>query len=487
MNESSQQSLQSTDARDRSPFTAEEGFVKELNRLIGVVKIHEENNRLVIESAENFIRSISDLGVEEDQVTIQFIRGQVFLQNQKIPYRRDMEPILHKLCEYFSKRGIGGLRFYTTISEASTRGLLTFARLLNQAGNEKNGLTWFAQKLTDERIAWVEIVHEPLAREDDPDSETLDLAAIAKKTYVQVLASVKEVARKVRAQKRAGIGKTLRMAQNMVDLMMADESMFKALSTIRIYDDYTFSHSVNVAILSMCLGRYIGLSKNSLERLGLCGLLHDIGKVEVPEEILNKPGKLSADEFEEMKKHALNSVRLIVKIQASRDRKARLLLPPFEHHLKYDLTGYPQTDRKKPITLFGRILTIADVYDAVTSPRVYRPTILSPDRALGMMLKGAGKDFDPILIKVFINMLGVYPIGTLLKLDTDEMALVKETREEADRPRVLLLVPNDKGGFFPGEKVNLDARDPKSGEYLRNIIQSYHPSAFNIQTADFIF
>ncbi len=466
---------------------AEEAFIQELCRLIGIVRIHRENNRLVLQCAETFIRSIFALVAEEDYVTIQFVRGRVFLQNQKVAYRRDYEILMKKLSAFFSERSIGGLRFHTSISDAPIQALLTFARLLNEAGKEKNPLGPSARKLTDAGIAWVEILHEPHSREDDRESESTDAAMIARKTYAQVLASVQEVAQKVRAQERAGIGKTLRMAQNMVDLMMTDESMFKALSTIRIYDDYTYSHSVNVAILSMCLGKHIGLSKNSLERLGLCGLLHDIGKVEVPEEILNKPGKLNRDEREEMKKHALNSVRLIVKIKASRDRKARLLLPPFEHHLKFDLTGYPQTPRKKPVSLFGRILSIADVYDAITSPRVYRPSILSPDRALGMMLKGAGKDFDPILIKVFINMLGVYPIGTLLELDTQELALVKDTQQAADRPKVILLIPDGKGGFDTGEQVNLDDRDPTTGTYLRKVIQSYHPSAFNIQPSEFIF
>ena len=475
------------DSNEKIRFPAEEAFVQELCRLIGIVRIHRDNNRLVIQCADKFIRSIFDLVAEEHHVTLQFARGRVFLQKQKLAYRRDSEGLLKKLSAFFSKRSIGGLRFYTGISDASAKELLTFARVLNEAGKEKSAANWSVRKLAETGIAWVEILPEPDSREDDRESESTEVATIARKTYVQVVASVKEVAQKVRAQKRAGIGKTLRMAQNMVDLMMTDESMFKALSTIRIYDDYTFSHSVNVAILSMCLGKHIDLSRNSLERLGLCGLLHDIGKLEVPENILNKPGKLNRDECEEMKKHALNSVRLIVKIKASRDRKARLLLPPFEHHLKYDLTGYPQTHRKKPVSLFGRILTIADVYDAVTSPRVYRPSILSPDRALGMMLKGAGKDFDPILIKVFINMLGVYPIGTLLKLDTEEMALVKEAQEAADRPKVMLLLPDGKGGFDRGEMVNLDERDPATGKYLRNIIQSYHPAAFHIQPSEYIF
>jgi hypothetical protein len=108
---------------------------------------------------------------------------------------------------------------------------------------------------------------------------------------------------------------------------------------------------------------------------------------------------LTAEEFEEVKHHSLNSVRQILRLHAPQNMKARILLPPFEHHLKYDLLGYPRTNRNKPVSLFGRILAIADVFDAITSPRKYRPTSLSPDRAIRLMMEGAGKDFDPILLK----------------------------------------------------------------------------------------
>jgi HD-GYP domain-containing protein (c-di-GMP phosphodiesterase class II) len=274
----------------------------------------------------------------------------------------------------------------------------------------------------------------------------------------------------------------------MVDLLMEDESVILGMSTMRNYDDYTYTHSVNVSILSLCLGKRIGLSRVSLRTLGICGMVHDLGKVEIPRDILNKPGKLSDEEFREIEKHPLGSVRQIIKLRASRDLKAKILLPPFEHHLKYDLSGYPRVNRRKPVSLFGRILAIADVFDAMTSPRKYRPTAFSPDRALGMMQEGAGKDFDPILLKVFANMLGVYPVGTLVRLDTGPMGLVMETPEDGDRtrPRVMLLIPDGQGGFKKGKIVNLAEQDPKTQSYRRNIKQTFHPVAFGIQPADFL-
>jgi len=237
----------------------------------------------------------------------------------------------------------------------------------------------------------------------------------------------------------------------------------------------------------MCLGQQIGLPKKSLVRLGICGMLHDLGKIDIPSEIINKPAKLDQDEFFLVQRHPIDSARNILKLQVSLELKARILLPPFEHHLKYDLTGYPKSMGITSQSLFGRILAIADVFDAISSPRVYRPTSLSPDRALALMMQGSGKDFDPILLKWFVNMLGVYPVGTVLKLDSDELALVMETPAEFDkaRPKVMLLNVDSKGAFQKGAVVNLTQRDRRTRKYLRSVVQSYHPGKFGIQPADF--
>jgi HD-GYP domain-containing protein (c-di-GMP phosphodiesterase class II) len=220
----------------------------------------------------------------------------------------------------------------------------------------------------------------------------------------------------------------------------------------------------------------------------LCGLFHDIGKVEIPREVLNKAGRLSDQELAVMRSHPLKSVQQILKLRASQDMKAQIILPPFEHHLRYDLSGYPRINWKNPISFFGRIVTIADVFDAITSPRVYRPTALSQDKALGYMLKGSGTDFDPLLLKVFINMMGVYPVGTLLELDTGELGLVLETPEDAEdyRPIVTLLERDEHGQFVKGENFNLNTRNGKTGKFLKNISSTHHPSTYGIQPAAFI-
>ncbi len=312
----------------------------------------------------------------------------------------------------------------------------------------------------------------------------------AMRTYGYAMSSLQTLSQKLSAGRYAGIGKAVHMVQNMVDLIMDDDNVLLGLSTIRDYDDYTFTHSVNVAILSVCLGNRIGLSRALLGRLGLSGLFHDLGKIDVPIKILNKPGRLAEDELAELQKHSLNSVRRIIRLRASYDKKAEILLPPFEHHLKYDLSGYPKTPRNRPLTLLGRIVAIADVYDAVTSQRIYRSKFLSPDQALGLMLKGSGTDFDPILLKVFINMLGVYPLGTILKFDNDEMGMVTappDKEKGSSELWVLLLQDNGDSTYTKRYLMSLGSWDKERGGFNRPILESCHPSELGIQPAELIF
>jgi HD-GYP domain-containing protein (c-di-GMP phosphodiesterase class II) len=272
------------------------------------------------------------------------------------------------------------------------------------------------------------------------------------------------------------------------EVFLEEQPLLLAMSTIRAYDDYTFAHSVDVAILSLYIGRQLGLPRETMECLGVCGLFHDLGKVMLPYELLNKSEALTPEESEQFRRHSLNSTRLIVQLlSAPVERKARIMLPPFEHHLKYDLSGYPALGWNRPITLCGRILMIADVYDALTSPRVYRKEAMSADRALGLMMQGMGTVFDPVILKVFVRMLGFYPIGTILELDGGQIGMVSRAPEDQDlrRPWVVILRDDGRGGYLRGEEVNLAERDA-TGAYRREVVGSAHPSSRKIQPASIL-
>jgi HD-GYP domain-containing protein (c-di-GMP phosphodiesterase class II) len=462
-----------------------EVLLRAFYRLIQTIKIHQDNNHLLIECAKDLVDSMAPWWVDENYLTIKVSKGRFILEDEKLLYRRENTNLIQEMLQYFEQRRLQGLRFHHPVKDCAFEEILTLFRILNQAESQSEPVKWLDEQLDEASFLWVEIVQNPQV---DSEKRDLERREMARRTYSYALSSLREVSEKIVSERRAGTRKLKRITQNMVDLLTEDESVLLGMSTVRDYDDYTYTHSVNVAILSLCLGKRIGLSRVSLTRLGVCGLVHDLGKVEIPREILNKPGKLTYYEFEEMKRHPIKSVRQIIKLRASRDLKAKIVLPPFEHHLKYDLSGYPQVKSKKRVSLFGRILTIADVFDALTSPRIYRHRALSPDHVLCMMLEGSGKDFDPILLKVFLNMLGVYPIGTFLYLDTGEIGIVVESSKNGDkaRPKILLLKDDGQGGFQKDKVVDLAEKDSRSGLFRRNPKKSINPSVLGIQAAKFL-
>jgi HD-GYP domain-containing protein (c-di-GMP phosphodiesterase class II) len=471
---------------EQIPPAPGERFARALYWLVQTVRIHRDNNRLLKACVDEFLGAVSNCLEDEEHFTLQIFRGRFYLQDKKVIYRMESMDLIKAVLDFFERCGIAGLRIYAKIDEASVEQILAFARLLNQVGRQGDTFAWLSQRMEGREFSWVEIIQ-------GADTNNLRLSGnkrkeMARRAYFNAMSSVREVAQKLASQQPAGLRKVKRIAQNLVDLLMEDDILLFQLSTIRDYDDYTYTHSVNVAILSLCLGKRVGLSRRSLEMLGICGLLHDLGKVDVPQEILNKPGKLTESEFEEVRKHPLKSMLHVLKMPTDQDLKTKIITPIFEHHLKYDLSGYPHVDRGSGQTFFARILSMADVFDAMTSIRVYRNKAFSPDHALSSMLEGSGREFDPILLKVMVNLLGVYPVGTLLRLDTGEMGLVIQSNGGTDhaRPQVLILLPDEKGGFRKGKVFSLAEQDPKTLSFTRNVVRSLHPSDYGIQPAEFL-
>ncbi len=483
----------------------EERFFVTFFRLLQATKLHSNNNEIVIRVGEEFIKITDKFAQSDNVLTLQITAGRFYLQKEKLRYRKDMANLVSKAIQYFENRQLHGLEFSLPLEDSEKEQLFTLARLFNSSTENEEPAQWLEDEIKEREFTWVKVLPQPLSNQkgaalmasaasvenngsDEGSLRDRQKSYAAQQSYAHVMSSLKEVVTKITADKPAGMRQTIRVVQNMVDLILDDSFVLLGLSTLRDYDDYTYTHSINVSILAMSLGHNIGLSRESLEMLGICGLFHDLGKVAIPLDILNKPEKLSDPEIEQIHKHTFYSVSQIIKLKVARDIRAKIMLPPFEHHLKYDLSGYPQTNRAKPISLFGRILTITDVYDAITSPRIYRKTTLSQDQALSWMAKRSGSDFDPILIKVFVNMMGLYPPGTLVELDNGEVGLVKSCDSQAplDRPRIVLLKSTEDGEHLRADEINLNTRSGDNGQYARKIVKGYNPSDYGIQPAQFI-
>jgi hypothetical protein len=167
---------------------------------------------------------------------------------------------------------------------------------------------------------------------------------------------------------------------------------------------------------------------------------------------------------------------------------ARMMEGAFEHHLGYDMTGYPRLTQKKKMTLFGRIVAVADFYDALVRPRTHRRFPYVSEKIVAMMLERSGKEIDPAIAKAFIHMIGVFPLGTLALLNTNEMGIVTQVQEDTgliDRPKVCLIYYSD-GEYRKDKVVDLIAMDEVSGEFRRSIVKTLDPNEYNINVAEFL-
>lgn len=224
------------------------------------------------------------------------------------------------------------------------------------------------------------------------------------------------------------------------------EAEIDTLRRIKTYDEYTYLHCLNVARLSVNLGKKLGLSERSLLDLAWAALLHDIGKLNVPLEILNKVKKFSADELAVMQSHPLEALTAFAKTQTVTLERLRRLSAAFEHHQRYDLKGYPRVSRKLQLHPYSRIVAIADTFDAMTTDRIYQRRVL-PDVALKILAQGFGTIFDPVALQAFITSMGAYPVGTLVRLSDQRLAVVIGYYGDSalDRPQIVVMQKETEG------------------------------------------
>jgi putative nucleotidyltransferase with HDIG domain len=222
----------------------------------------------------------------------------------------------------------------------------------------------------------------------------------------------------------------------LLDELKSSKELLNLLSDVFLHDHYIFSHSLNVTLYSLAIGIEMKLSPKELEQLGLGAILHDVGKMKVPEEILSKPGKLTAEEFQIIKAHAEDGFQMLRNIPTVPLIVAHCA---YQHHERLNGAGYPRGLKEAEIHLFGKILGVADVFDAVTSNRVYRPAML-PHEGLEILYSGAGSLFDSKIVDAFRRAVAIYPIGLTVTLSDGRKGVVAQQNPGlSDRPVVRIL------------------------------------------------
>ena len=298
-----------------------------------------------------------------------------------------------------------------------------------------------------------------------------------RKTYAESLDALRDV----RESRTLQLGEVLGVVDGFIAGSNAGPGTSLIMATVHNHDEITYYHSVNVCLLSMALGRFIGLNNDQTRLLGLSALLHDIGRVVVDEAALQRDGRLSNEDWAQVRLHPQEGALAIMAASGPGQELAAAVA--LEHHVRVDGGGYPSLKGRRP-ALFSRMVAIVDAYDAITSYRPYRPA-RTPNEALRVLLDGAGTIHDPDVLRLFIEMMGHYPPGSLLRLAGGEVVMIVPGEDEGivgvvvresdgttvQRPRpitftgadVAAQLLSDEAGIDPGSLLELVEQGEHAG------------------------
>ncbi|MGE0469936.1 MAG: HD-GYP domain-containing protein [Nitrospira sp.] len=471
-------------------------LITHLNTLIKTSRIHGRTNAALDKPVETMLTLIQTLA-HDQPVTLRVQNDFLFLGERHLKVSPQQMLVASSIIDTMNKWKVGGLTF---TSSTSSEDLREFAYLFVTLDPAVKSLDDFRQELKTHEVGSVQLEdpRELALREEvsgagqgsgsgegtEPGSK-IHHKAQSKIAYGKAAGAVGNLTQSVRDGGTLNFKQAKRAIQNIVDLMMQDESTLLGLTTLRCHDQYTHNHSVNVSLLSLALANRAGYPKVELADLGLAALFHDMGKSTIPLEVLNKPGEFTEDEWAMMRNHPTEGVLSLTQLRGITNLPARMVAASFEHHMNLDYSGYPKLKTPWKLSLTGRILTIADCYDAMTSSRVYRREPMSPSKVLNMMFSKSGKSFDATLLKLFVNCVGIVPIGSLVMLDTEELAVVLKpamNKSDAERPLVKVITDRQGAPIENGEELDLTEKD-KVGAYRRSIIRLVDTTEYNFDTS----
>ncbi|MDR9435374.1 MAG: HD-GYP domain-containing protein [Thiohalophilus sp.] len=299
----------------------------------------------------------------------------------------------------------------------------------------------------------------------------------AREVRDQTRSYIDSIIEEVRMGKSINTKAAKRLVAELADSIARNPDASMWLTNLKNRDEYTAIHSVNVCVLSITFGRALGLGRKELDDLGLGALLHDLGKIKTPLEILNKPGRLTDDEYEVMKAHPVVGYELLYKDKNMTRDALDIVL---SHHERIGGNGYPNGLEHKSIKYYTRIVAITDVYDAITSDRVYRDG-MTPHEALKKMYNWAPGNFDEDLMQFFIRTIGIYPVGSVVEFVTGHVGVVvKQNADKRLKPVVMLLMNRNKE-YYPKRKlINLGSELWEGNQRIPEISRIIDPKEFDI-------
>ncbi|GLP97816.1 HD-GYP domain-containing protein [Paraferrimonas sedimenticola] len=351
---------------------------------------------------------------------------------------------------------------------------------LTIATMQRKGVHKVTVDLARQKQTKVEQANQPCADTPQPEPKQPLSERVAKKRVL--IDEAKNL--QTRLMQDVKLGHTIdvapveQMASGFIDAVADDPEAMACLALIKNKDDYLLEHSIGVAILMNIFAQYCGFGGKELHQMATGSLLHDLGKVMIPEEILNKPGRLTDHEFNIMKSHAAHGQTIMLR-QPQISKIVRDVVSM--HHEKLDGSGYPLGLKGDKISVHGRMIAICDIYDALTADRVYKKG-MPPTKALKILLSMAPDQLDEELVQKFIKCIGVYPPGAMVELSNGRLAIIVSANKKTPVKPVVKLIYHINGQHHlePTEvDLSRDAKDLK-------IVRSVDPKAFGLELDNYL-
>jgi putative nucleotidyltransferase with HDIG domain len=446
----------------------DEDLVRRLGAAVRAAELYAPTHPLVMRTAAGLHGALDPLLVDAATVIVGFLEDDVVVNDFRLPRgSANMAGLLRDMRE----RRVEKITFARGVEVADIRALMD--ELADRQSRSSVG-----DRLTSRGVR--RIVVSKVAAEDD-EGEPAGLAA-AKQMYSTAVTTAESIWTATKAGNQPDPADARGIIDSLSRLVYQDRTSLLALTTLKRHDNYTFTHMVNVAALSMAMARSLNLEGPMLREFGFAALMHDIGKVHTPLEILNKPDKLTDEEFKIMKRHVVDGAHVL---RRTPETPALAPVVAFEHHLKQDLSGYPENIGARKLNLCTMVVSVVDVFDALRSHRAYRAG-LATDRIKHIMGQQDGTAFNRTLLRRFVNLMGLFPIGTLVRLNTEEIGVVTQTHsDDPFRPQVKLITDNKGQKLETPLLTNTWDRDAR-GEFSRAVVEAVDSETLGIDPLGYL-
>jgi putative nucleotidyltransferase with HDIG domain len=436
-------------------------------------RLYPPGHPALAEAASELHDVVSLYHAEGTDVPLTFFEDEVLLGNEVLA---EDSILFDQFVRDISAIGAGSITFMRGVGLAEIE---RFASVLGARTGEVAALDGGIATLV-ERANTPHILVSPVSvLRDDTSAEAGDSAQVARAAYRGAVDLLHELERLIRSNQVMSAGHVKSTVRSLVDSILRNRFAMLELSGLKNFDEYTFYHSVNVAILSLALGSTLTRDYRFLSSLGVGALLHDIGKMSVDLTTLNKTGPLTSEEWVEIRHHPVHGAEMTA-LTSGLDRAS--IVSVLEHHMRFDLTGYPQRTPSRTQHIASRIVAVADAYDAMTSQRPYSAPRMQ-DEAMGIVVRNAGTALDPVLVRLFVDLMGYFPPRSVVLLSTGETAIVvSPSPSDASRPRVRIIA-DERGTLI--EPIDLDLSDA-SEHGGRSVLRCLDPAGMNVDVTDFL-